>query len=302
MSKHPAGHAVGKPESSRGKTGGKLSFVAVPIGNARDITLRALDILRDADVLAAEDTRALRRLMEIHGVPLSGRRILAYHEHNGAKARPALMAALADGQTVAYASEAGTPLISDPGFDLGREAAEEGFIVDAAPGASAVLTALTVAGLPTDRFMFAGFLPNASGARKKTLEELMDVPATLVLYESPHRIEACLRDAALVLGERPAALCRELTKKFEEVRRGTLEELVQSVEVTPPKGEIVLVIGRGSAESTTEETLEEALRRAMADMSLRDASETVAAAFGEKKRKIYQMALALSEVDDKGAH
>ena len=274
---------------------GKLTFVAVPIGNARDITLRALDILRDADVLAAEDTRSLRRLMEIHGVSLGDRRILAYHEHNGAKARPALLAQLEDGAHVAYASEAGTPLISDPGFDLARAAVEAGHHVETAPGASAVLSALTIAGLPTDRFLFAGFLPSAKSARKKALEELRDVPATLVFYESPHRVADMLADAQEVYGDREAAMCRELTKKFEETRRGPLGALAQSTKEQPPKGEIVVVIARGEAREATPEDIDAALVQALQTMSLRDASATVAEAFGENKRKIYQRALSLGK-------
>ena len=273
--------------------GGRLTFVAVPIGNARDITLRAIDVLREADVLAAEDTRSLRRLMEIHGIPLKDRRIIAYHEHNGARARPGLLAALEAGQHVAYASEAGTPLISDPGFDLSRAASEAGARVEAAPGASAVLAALTVAGLPTDRFFFAGFMPNARAARRKALLELAAIPATLVFYESPHRVAAMLNDAAEVLGARSGALCRELTKKFEETIRGSLAELAESCETSPPKGEIVVLIDRGTPEETSEEDIDEALKKAMATMSLRDAAAVVAEQFGENKRNIYSRALSL---------
>ncbi len=271
-----------------------LYFVAVPIGNARDITLRALDVLAGADVLAAEDTRSLRRLMEIHGVSLNGRRIRAYHEHNGARMRPELLADLAEGKVVAYASEAGTPLISDPGFDLARDAAEAGANVTAAPGASAVLTALNVAGLPTDRFLFAGFLPNAAGARRKALEEVADIEATLVFYESPRRVAAMLANAAEVLGaDRPAAMCRELTKKFEEVRRGTLEALAVNVAENEPKGEVVVVIGRGTGTVDDAVEIESALRTALETMSVRDAAEVVARAHGMNKRKIYQMALSM---------
>lgn len=275
--------------------GGRLTFVAVPIGHARDITLRALDVLREADMLAAEDTRSLRRLMEIHGVPLAGRRIVAYHEHNGARARPGLLAALAEGRHVAYASEAGTPLISDPGFDLARDAIGAGARVEAAPGASAVLAALMVAGLPSDRFLFAGFLPHAAAARRRVLEELAPVPATLVFYESPHRISAMLGDAQTVLGaERQAALCRELTKKFEETRRGTLAELCASVDETKPKGEIVVLIERGSPVVKTPDDIDKELVTALAGMSVRDAADHVARAHGLKRRIVYQRALALN--------
>lgn len=278
---------------------GKLTFVAVPIGNARDITLRALDILAAADVLVAEDTRSLRRLMELHGVALGGRRIWAYHDHNGAKMRPQILAALAAGQHVAYASEAGTPLVSDPGFDLGRAAAEAGAAVEAAPGASAVLTALCVAGLPTDRFLFVGFLPSAKGARRKALEEVAPVQATLVFYESPHRIAAMLAEAVAVFGAaRPAALCRELTKKFEEVRRLPLADLAASVVSDPPRGEIVVVVDRADKVSVHSFDVEALMREALKTASLRDAATQVAAQTGGKRRDIYQLGLRLSAAPD----
>lgn len=275
---------------------GGLYLVATPIGTARDITLRTLDILASADVIAAEDTRSMRHLMDIHGVPLEGRPLLAYHDHNGARMRPRLMAALAEGKSVAYGSEAGTPLVADPGYQLGVEAISEGFNVVSAPGPSAVLAALTVAGLPTDRFLFAGFLPNAGAARRGALEELAGVPATLVFYESPKRVAAMLRDAAAVLGgERRAALCRELTKKFEEVLRGTLDELVAELETRSVKGEVVVLIDRGHSESLSEDDIDIALRQALATMSMRDAAEAVAAAYGLPKRQVYQMALKMKD-------
>ena len=177
-----------------------LHLVSTPIGAARDITLRALDILAGADVLAAEDTRTLRHLMEIHGVALNGRPLIAYHDHNGAAARPRLLGLLREGKSVAYASEAGTPLVADPGFQLARAAIAEGFAVLAAPGASAVLCALTVSGLPSDRFTFLGFLPPKPAARKTALREVKDWGSSLIIYESPHRLQACLRDLELVLG------------------------------------------------------------------------------------------------------
>ncbi|MDX1786393.1 MAG: 16S rRNA (cytidine(1402)-2'-O)-methyltransferase, partial [Roseovarius sp.] len=189
-----------------------LYLVATPIGTARDITLRTLDILASADVIAAEDTRSLRKLMDIHGIALGERPLLAYHDHNGARMRPRLMEALQAGKSVVYASEAGTPMVADPGFDLARAAIAEGLPLISAPGPSAVITALTLSGLPTDRFLFAGFLPNTSSQRKTALAALADVPATLVFYESPKRVAAMLRDAAAVLGgTRRAALARELT-------------------------------------------------------------------------------------------
>lgn len=275
-----------------------LYFVATPIGTARDITLRALDILASADVLAAEDTRSLRRLMDIHGIALGDRPLLSYHDHNGAQARPKLMQFLAEGRSVAYASEAGTPLIADPGFDLSRSASEEGYLVTSAPGPSAVITALTLAGLPTDKFLFAGFLPNTKTARISALTALRDVPATLVFYESPKRIAASLADCAAVLGSRPAALCRELTKRFEEVRRAPLDALCELVKEKPLKGEIVLIIDRASKPVLNEADLESQLRDALQRMSVRDASEAIAAAHGLAKRKVYQLALKLEREDE----
>lgn len=273
-----------------------LYLVAVPIGTARDITLRALDILASAEVLVAEDTRSLRHLMEIHGIPLGDRPLWAYHDHNGGKMRPRIMAALAEGRSVAYASEAGTPMIADPGFDLVRNAREEGLGVIAAPGPSAVVTALTVAGLPTDRFLFAGFLPNSSSQRKTALREIAPVQATLAFYESPKRVAAMLRDAAEVLGpDREAALCRELTKKFEEVIRAPLGALAEEVAERSLKGEVVVLIGRGAVITVDEEHIEARLRQALETGSVRDAADKVAQETGWKRRQVYQIALRIEE-------
>ena len=271
-------------------------LIATPIGTARDITLRALDILAAADVLVAEDTRSLKRLMEIHGIALGDRPVLSYHDHNGGQMRPRLLGLLAEGKSLAYASEAGTPMVADPGFDLARAAREEGHDVISAPGPSAVVTALTLAGLPTDRFMFAGFLPNAKGARRKALEELAEVPATVAFYESPKRVAAMLKDAAEVLGaEREAAVCRELTKKFEEVIRGNLADLSEICAERSLKGEIVVVIDRRRLPKIQEIDLEEELRAMLDTMSVRDASDVLAEKTGIKRRKIYQMALSLDQ-------
>ena len=275
-----------------------LYFVATPIGTARDITLRALDILASADVIAAEDTRSMKRLLDIHGVPLGDRPVLAYHDHNGDKMRPRLLAYLAEGKSVAYASEAGTPLIADPGFDLGRVARSEGYLVTAAPGPSAVIDALNISGLPTDRFMFAGFLPNAQKARQTALSELSEIPATLVFYESPKRVAQMIADAATVLGgTRQAALCRELTKKFEECLNGTLNELTEALSERTLKGECVVLIDRKGDEDGEDMDVEAALRDALKTMSLRDASEAVSNASGLPKRKIYQLALEIGKTD-----
>ncbi|SFD89188.1 16S rRNA (cytidine(1402)-2'-O)-methyltransferase [Roseivivax sediminis] len=269
-----------------------LTLVSTPIGNARDITLRALDVLGTADVLAAEDTRALRRLMEIHGISLGDRPCLAYHDHNGAKMRPRLLAELAAGKSVAYCSEAGTPLVSDPGFDLVRAAQEAGHPVTAAPGASAAVAALTLSGLASDRFLFAGFLPNQKGARDRALDELAAVPATLVLYESPRRIGATLAAAATRLGAaRRAVVARELTKRFEEVRRGTLADLAETYADVSPKGEVVLLVARGDSGNVREEDVDRELAAALETMSVRDAADHVSSTFGVSRRPVYQKAM-----------
>ncbi|KMK66043.1 16S rRNA (cytidine(1402)-2'-O)-methyltransferase [Puniceibacterium sp. IMCC21224] len=272
-----------------------LYLVATPIGNARDITLRGLDILASADVLAAEDTRSLRRLLEIHGVALSDRPLLAYHDHNGARMRPRILSELEAGRSVAYASEAGTPMISDPGFDLMRAAVADGYAATSAPGASAVVTALTLAGLPTDRFLFAGFLPNATGARKTALHGLRDVKATLAFYESPKRVAAMLADAVEVLGrDRGAAVCRELTKKFEECRRGTLASLAEALAGENVRGEIVVLIGQGEKENISESEIDRMLDDSLKTMSVRDAADFVSRMYDLPRRPIYQRAMSLS--------
>lgn len=275
-----------------------LYLVATPIGNARDITLRALDLLQGVDLLVAEDTRALRRLMEIHGLRPGERPILSYHEHNGAKMRPRILAALAEGKSVAYTSEAGTPVISDPGFDLMRTALEEGHACTTAPGAVAAIAALTVSGLPSDRFLFAGFLPSSASRRRAALKELAGVPATLIFYESPRRLPAMLRDAATVLGpHRSAVVCRELTKKFEERIADRLEALAARFEATAPKGEIVVLIDRGAPPVADDATLDEMLHRAMKTGSLRDAATEVARSLNLPRRKVYQRAMELKSGD-----
>ena len=273
-----------------------LHFVATPIGAARDITLRALDILAGADVLAAEDTRTLRHLMEMHGVALNGRMVLAYHDHNGDQMRPRLIEALKAGKSVAYASEAGTPLVADPGFQLARAAIDEGLTVLAAPGPSALLCALSVSGLPTDRFFFAGFLPPKSAARKTSLRDLAQVPGSIIFYESPRRIDACLRDMIETLGpNRQAAICRELTKRFEEILRGTLADLSESLAGRDLKGEIVVVVDRADPVPASAQTVEDALREALKTQSSKDAAAQVAQAFGLTRRDLYQLTLSLGQ-------
>ena len=272
-----------------------LYFIATPIGAARDITLRALDILASADVIAAEDTRSLRHLMDIHGVALGDRPLLAYHDHNGERVRPRILAALEQGRSVAYASEAGTPLVADPGFQLGRAVIAAGHPVISAPGPSAVLAALTVSGLPSDRFLFAGFPPSSSSQRRGWLKDLASVPATLILYESPKRLQALLTDLGATFGEaRQAAICRELTKKFEEVTRGTIADLMAAYAGRAVKGEIVVVIDRVGAEVAQPADIEAALREALECHSVKDAAALVAEALGLPRRQVYQMALKLT--------
>ncbi len=283
--------------ASEGPLASGLYFVATPLGHARDITLRALDILASADVLAAEDTRRLRQLMGIHAVPLGDRRVVAYHDHNGPAVRPRLLAALADGKSVAYVSDAGSPLVADPGFALAREAISAGHAVYSAPGPAAVIAALTVSGLPSDRFTFAGFPPHGKGAKARFLADLAQAPGTLILYESPNRIAETLSIAAETLGaDRPAALARELTKKFEEVRRGTLGELAESCRADPPRGEIVLLIGEGTRDVSAED-VDAALREAMERTRLKDAAREVADRFGLSRRDLYQRGLELQKGD-----
>ena len=273
-----------------------LHLLATPIGAARDITLRALDLLAGADVLAAEDTRSLRHLMDIHGIALNDRPLLAYHDHNGEAMRPRLLRALKEGRSVAYAPEAGTPLIADPGFQLARAAIAEGLAVLAAPGPSAVLAALTVSGLPSDRFLFAGFPPTGAGERARFLAELGQVPATLIFYESPKRINRLLTEMAEAFGkERLAAVCRELTKRFEDVSRGTLGELAEAFAGRAVKGEIVVLVDRPGDRVVDAATIEAALRDALGHGSVRDAAAEVAAALYLPRKDVYRMALQLAE-------
>jgi 16S rRNA (cytidine1402-2'-O)-methyltransferase len=272
-----------------------LYLVATPIGNARDITLRALDILAAADVIAAEDTRTARKLMDIHGVTLGKRPLISYHDHSGANGRAGIAKLIAEGKSVAYVSEAGTPLVADPGYALARDIGAAGHVVTAAPGASAVLTALSLSGLPSDRFLFAGFAPSAKAARRTWLAELLAVPATLVIYESPRRVRELFADLCEIGGgDRRAAVCRELTKKFEEVLRGTIGALHDELAGRDLKGEVVVLIDRAEA-VVAEETVEAALRQAMVGMSLKDAAATVAEAYGLPRRKVYQAALEMEK-------
>ena len=269
-----------------------LHFVSTPIGAARDITLRALDVLAGADVLVAEDTRTLRHLMEIHGIPLAGRPLIAYHDHSGEGQMQRLLSLLAEGKSLAYASEAGTPLISDPGFELARAVAAAGLPMTAAPGPCAAICALTLSGLPSDRFFFAGFPPAAQGARLSFLEELAGVQATLILYESPKRLGALLAAMATTLGEtRQTVVCRELTKRFEEVLRGSLGTLVAEVENREIKGEIVVLVDRAAPAMATEASIAEAVDAALQSMSVKDAATFVSQTLGVSRKIAYKIAL-----------
>jgi 16S rRNA (cytidine1402-2'-O)-methyltransferase len=269
--------------------------VATPIGNLADISLRALDVLAKADLVACEDTRTTRKLLTAHGITA---KLAAYHDHNAARVRPKLMKRLECGEAVALVSDAGTPLISDPGYKLVAAAAEAKVTVTAVPGASASLAALTVSGLPSDRFLFVGFLPNKSGARRRTLAELAPISASLVIYESTRRLPAALADMAEVLGPRPAAVARELTKLHEEVRRGTLATLATHYQrAGPPKGEVVVVIGPPDPDDSAApdaEVLDAQLRAALSHDSLRDAVAAVAEATGLPRKQIYARALELA--------
>lgn len=280
-----------------------LWLVATPIGNMGDITLRALSVLHGADVLAAEDTRRLRGLLDRHGISLAGRPLISYHDRNGAARRPRILAQLTEGSSVAYVSDAGTPLIADPGYRLVVEAREAGVQVHTTPGASSVIAALTLAGLPTDRFLFAGFLPSKSAARKRIATELGTVRTTLVFFETGPRLAASLTDLAEALGPtRSATMARELTKSFEETVSGTLEDLVSRFTEAPaPKGEIVLVIGPPEANAASEESdaaLEAALTLALTKMSLKSAAAEVAEIFGRPRRDVYARALRLAQTHD----
>lgn len=277
-----------------------LCLVATPIGNASDISLRALRALKVADVVACEDTRVTSKLLAVHGIQA---KLIAYHEHNAARVRPALIRRLKNGESVTLVSDAGTPLVSDPGYQLVRACIDEAVPITAVPGASAVLTALQLSGLPSDRFFFAGFLPNKTGARKRALAEVATVPGTLIFMESAKRLPAALADMTEVLGPRDAAVTRELTKMFEEVRRGPLDDLARHfAESGPPKGEITMVVApppAGGYEISDDE-LAARLRDALRTSSLRDAVAAVAATTGRSRREVYARALALEDETREG--
>ena len=268
---------------------GRLFVVATPIGNLSDVTLRALRVLADADVIAAEDTRTTRKLLTQHSIRTP---LVAYHEHNETLRTPELLGRLRAGEVVALVSESGTPSISDPGYRLVREAIAAQIPVEPVPGPSAILAALVVSGLPTDAFVFEGFLPRRGGERRRRLELLKAEPRTLVIFEAPHRIDATVTDMVEVFGDRRVALCRELTKMHEEVRRSSLAELAASLRRRPVKGELVLVVeGAAAAAPDVDGAVEEALQRIGNGESVREATRSVAALRGVPRRALYDRVL-----------
>ncbi|MBY0562669.1 MAG: 16S rRNA (cytidine(1402)-2'-O)-methyltransferase [Hyphomonadaceae bacterium] len=284
--REPIGAGAASPPLEPG-----LYVVATPIGNLRDITLRALDVLGAATRVYAEDTRVARKLLDAYGLKP---KLAAYHEHNAEAARETILAALAGGESVALISDAGTPLISDPGYKLAREAAASGHRVIPIPGASALLAGLVVSGLPTDRFLFAGFLPSKHGARVEALTALAPVDTTLVLFETGPRLADSLADMARALGDRNAAIGRELTKLFEEVRRGTLSQLAAHyANADPPKGEIVVVIGPPLAAAEVDDATLDAYLRPLIANGVKDAAQSAADTLNVPRRRAYARALAL---------
>lgn len=276
-----------------------LYLVATPIGNLADITLRALETLAGVDLIACEDTRITHRLTERY---LISAQLTPYHEHNAAAARPKILEKLAQGASIALVSDAGTPLISDPGFKLVREACAAGHSIVAVPGPSSVLTALSVAALPTDRFFFEGFLPSRQGARRARLAELARIEATLVLFESGNRVQDTLADLAEIMGTREAAICRELTKLHEEITRAPIAELAKGTDKLETRGEFVLVIGppAAGAKVMAEQQLDDVLRAALEHDSVKDAVAHAVEVSGRPRREVYARALEL--VKGRGGH
>lgn len=270
-----------------------LYLVSTPIGNLRDISIRALDTLRAVDLIVCEDTRVTGKLL--HAYEIKNQKMRSYNDHNADKQRGAILETLTSGGCVALVSDAGTPLISDPGYKLIRDCQELGINVTSVPGANAPLTALQLSGLPTDRFAFIGFLPTKSAARKKLLQEWMTIQGSLVAFETGPRLLGSLKDMKDVLGDRDAAVIRELTKMHEEVRHLPLSELIASYEDNPaPKGEIVVVIGASEEEELSDDDLSEMLKKALDKLSVKDAAAFVAESTGEPRKKLYEMALSLA--------
>ena len=270
-----------------------LYILATPIGNARDITLRALEALKGCDVIAAEDTRVTSKLLSIHGI---SKPLIPYNDHNAPQMRPKILARLAQGEVVALVSDAGTPLVSDPGYKLVREAIAAGSSIVALPGPSAVLAGLTLSGLPSDRFLFAGFLPSRPGERKSALEEVKGVQATLIFFESAQRLSDSLGAMADVLGDRAAVMARELTKLHEEVRRGSLRELAAHYETAgAPKGEVTLLVAPPLDAAPDTGKIDDALKAALAFMPVKAAADMIAGLTGAPRKQIYARALELKD-------
>jgi 16S rRNA (cytidine1402-2'-O)-methyltransferase len=283
-----SGHVLTAPKAAPG-----LHLVATPIGNLGDITLRALEVLAGADVIACEDTRISRRLMERYGIAAD---LKQYHEHNAEAARPKILAKLAEGGSIALISDAGTPLISDPGFKLVREVTTAGFDVFALPGPSSVLTALAVSALPTDRFFFEGFLPSKQVARRTRIEELSRIDATIVMFESGNRVQEMLGDLADIVGQRDVAICRELTKLHEEISRGPVAELARTADQLETRGEFVVVLGppAADAQAMTDDDLDALLRTSLQRDSVKDAVAHAVELSGRQRRAVYARALELA--------
>jgi 16S rRNA (cytidine1402-2'-O)-methyltransferase len=282
------GHVIPAPKLVPG-----LHLVATPIGHLGDITLRALETLAGVDIIACEDTRITRRLTERYAISAE---LKQYHEHNAALARPKILEKLAQGASIALVSDAGTPLISDPGFKLVREVCAAGFAVIAVPGASSVLTALSVAALPTDRFFFEGFLPAKEHARRTRLAELSKIDATLVMFESGNRVQDTLADLAAIMGTRDAAICRELTKLHEEIKRAPIADLARDADTLETRGEFVLVIAPPAADAQimSEGALDDLLRSSLQRDSVKDAVAHAVELSGRPRREVYARALELS--------
>ncbi len=286
---------AGGKSPDRGSLAAGLYILATPIGNARDVSLRALDVLKGCDVIAAEDTRVTSKLLSIHGI---SKPLIPYNDHNAPEMRPRILARLAGGEAVVLVSDAGTPLVSDPGYKLVRAVVEAGANVVAIPGPSAVLAGLTLSGLPSDRFLFAGFLPSREGERKSALEDLKAVRATLIFFESAQRLADSLSAMAAVLGDRPAAMTRELTKMHEEVRRGSLSELAAHYEKAgAPRGEVTLLVGPPGEVVTDNAKVDAALTAALAFMPVKAAANMIADLTDGSRKTLYARALELKDGD-----
>jgi len=273
-----------------------LYVTATPIGNLGDVTLRAIDLLKAADFIACEDKRVSGKLLSYYDIKTP---MISYHDHNAKEVMPRIMNELGAGKIIALISDAGTPLISDPGYRLVNECRDQGFMVTSLPGASALLCALTCAGMPTNNFLFYGFLSPKMQARQKEINKFVNVPTTLIYYESPRRLLACLKDLFVVLGNRQIAVCRELTKLYEEVRKDDVEALIEHYENIPtPKGEVVLIVAPPQEEEGMVDDLDAALKDALKKLSVKEAVVAVTYMTGKKRKEVYKRALELSNDED----